>query len=609
MVPTPQSNAEEAPFRRTIAVLRNTQEVKVEAQWEQWQYLSNRQINRAFVPCYAIITLYAANPSSDAPDPRMVCPSASDLAPANPNAEFSQSRTPDVSAPTDRELSSERTVTVEEQSPPEMTESRHDTTRMHIDANSSQHGTRFMGLSKEHRQVLIRMHKNLGHPSPQIMSQVLRNKGYPATWSQGVLDMHCSVCQAQKRPYIARPATLKYAMDFGDKVSVDGITWTNQNGQTFHFYHYLDHGTNYHTAMIAPNRSEDAKGKFIQGWLNWAGPPNELMFDSASEFISESFKDFTQSLSIKASTAPPQAHWQLGKCERHGMILQEMLNKYEKDHAINSYPELQEALSQCTSAKNSCSIRLGYAPETLVFGKGLRLPGSVSSDEEDAAHLMAMNGSGSGIVFRELLAKREAARRAFHAADNNMAIRRAILRRDRPHRGYYAPGEWVMYWRETTGQGSWKGPAKVIQQEGSTSVFCIHHGTLVRAAPEHIRPVSALEASVIPQSEQDILRAPDTVSIRPSIPENGATQEQASTMHPNHTTPMPDGNTGNIIPTSVKTHLILWRPHLTLWRPHRDHHNHQHPIVPNNPTMNQKHHLWNPRMVSKYQCQAKTSMN
>lgn len=139
----------------------------------------------------------------------------------------------------------------------------------------------------------------------------------------------------------------------------------------FHCYHYVDHGTNYHTAMIAPNRSEDAKNKFILGWLNWAGPPNELSFDSASEFVSEQFKDFTQSMNIKASTAPPQAHWQLEKCERHGMILQEMLQKYEVGHPINTYPELQEALSQCTSAKNACSIRLRLFTRSVSLWQGI----------------------------------------------------------------------------------------------------------------------------------------------------------------------------------------------------------------------------------------------
>ena len=63
-----------------------------------------------------------------------------------------------------------------------------------------------------------------------------------------------------------------------------------------------------------------------------------------------------------------------------------------------------------------------------------------------------------------------------------------------------------MYWRSGETSKGWNGPAKVIQQDGRSSVFCLHRGTLVRAAPEHVRPVSALEAQDIPNivpSNQD----------------------------------------------------------------------------------------------------------
>ena len=97
-----------------------------------------------------------------------------------------------------------------------------------------------------------------------------------------------------------------------------------------------------------------------------------------------------------------------------------------------------------------------------------------------------------------MLARRETARRAFHSADNDMSLRRAALRRERPHRGSYEAGEWVMVWKVVSNQGSWYGPAKVIQQDGSNAVFCNNMGSILKAAPEHVRPVSAVEARLIP---------------------------------------------------------------------------------------------------------------
>ena len=221
-------------------------------------------------------------------------------------------------------------------------------------------------------------------------------------------------------------------------------------GTTFPFiiYHVLDHGTNYHTATIAPNSTtEKAIEKLTTGWLAWAGPPNEMMADSATEFNCEQFANFLQQLNVKCTIVPPGAHWQMGRTERHGDILQNMLSKlskYEEDHPVNSYADLQKALMMRTAAKNACSLRHGFSPETLVFGKGLKVPGSISSDDSLPAHSLANEENAQGTRFRTQLAMRESARKAFHDADNNAALRRAALRRERPDRGSYEPGEWIL---------------------------------------------------------------------------------------------------------------------------------------------------------------------
>ena len=182
--------------------------------------------------------------------------------------------------------------------------------------------------------------------------------------------MQCSVCQLHQAPRIARPSTLKNQMGFNDKVFVDGISWTNPRGQTFHFYHFLDAGTNYHVGIAEPNRSASALIEHIlQGWLLWAGSPHELIMDAATEFASKEFGSFLRQFNIKGTCVPPGAHWQVGKSERHGAILQGMLDKYDSDFPINSYSELQSALIHSSQAMNACSRKYGYAPEVLVFGK------------------------------------------------------------------------------------------------------------------------------------------------------------------------------------------------------------------------------------------------
>ena len=139
-------------------------------------------------------------------------------------------------------------------------------------------------------------------------------------------------------------------------MSVDGVKWKNRQNQEFHFYHFIDHGTNYHTAVIAPNRAE-IQERFIAGWLNWAGTPNTVLMDSASEFLSSSFQEYMQSLNVQFVVVPPDAHWQVGRIERHGGVLQSMLSKYELEHDVTNYQKLQQALMHCTMAKHACSLR------------------------------------------------------------------------------------------------------------------------------------------------------------------------------------------------------------------------------------------------------------
>eukprot|EP00435_Cladocopium_sp_Y103_P075582 s29_g60.t1 len=242
--------------------------------------------------------------------------------------------------------------------------------------------------------------------------------------------------------------------------------------------------------------------------------------DSAREFVSEAFVKFLQSLNIQCEVVPPDAHWQCGRIERHGGVLQAMLSKYELEHDVSSYHKLQQALTQCIMAKNSCSLKHGYSPDTLVFGKGLRIPASITSDDSLPAHAIAESEDQAGLKFKELLAMREAARRAFHAADNDMALRRAALRRDRPHRGSYSEGEWVMVWKIHNFKGSWKGPARVIKQDSDTTVFCNNAGSLIKAAPEHIRPVSAVEARLIPLTMPSIPQIDDRRPLPNNHPHN-----------------------------------------------------------------------------------------
>ena len=505
LAPPSNMHPQEAPLRKAL-LLRRDGSIQYEKNWEKWIHLSQRQLNRPAHASRLNITVFAreleesesqqpADAEANAPGPSCSVPDS--VASTNEPPKFVQDpkQADEGTAKLDTEMPSTTPTPA----------AREPTTAFEVPSTEKndpilkQQSYRFQQLPKWEQQSLIRMHKNLGHPSNDRLAKALQTSGYRPEVVQAAQEIQCQVCAANAPPKHARPATLKTMLDFNHKIYVDGITWTNKTGQTYHLYHILDAGTNYHVAVATPAKTTESFIQMMnQHWLSWAGPPNEMVVDSGTELNSAQVDEFVQRFGIKSTTTTPEAHWQSGKIERHGSFLQTMLDKIDMEHPVQDYHALQVALNQATHAKNSLSIRHGYAPEIIVFGKHTRLPGSVLSDESLPAHesLMEEGEPISSQEFRQLLNIRESARRAYHTADNSDVLRRAALRKACPSRGQFGKGEWVMIWRANPlKQLRWQGPHRVIIQDGQHVVWCTSGGKIYRSAPENTRKAFPQEGS------------------------------------------------------------------------------------------------------------------
>ena len=480
--PPAHVHAEEAPFRKTLMILRPSGQVAYEENWEKWNQLSHRQLIRPAHACKLNITMFAHE--------RPIQPRPIDGVQSEPaSASSSQSHVqPDMSQSvhhgTELEPHTDETQPADDQE-------TGDSQEIPDTGPVPSQTMRFRSLPKWEQNQLTLMHRNLGHPSNERLAKALQSTGHRPEVVNAARELRCKVCAQQSPPKHQRPGHLKAMMDFNHKVYMDGISWTNHAGKSFHFYHLLDAGTNFHMAIIAPSRlTADAISIISQHWVSWAGAPSNLIVDAATEFNNEEFNGFTQRFNIQCSSISPEAHWQMGKIERHGKFLQEMLDKIDAEQPIGSYQDLQLALNQSTQAKNMLSVRHGYSPEIIVFGKQSRLPGSILSDESIPSHLSALQEleTMSQDDFRQQLQMREMARKAYHVADNSDNLRRAILRRSCPDRGQYQQGQWVMIWR-TQGikNPGWIGPQRVIIQDSNHTVWSTQGGKLYRSAPEHVR--------------------------------------------------------------------------------------------------------------------------
>lgn len=377
----------EAPFRRSFYLDRSEVKYFTDDDWEGWEELAQRQLVRPSHACRLNITVFACNPSN-------LKSSESPQAETTGDNPYEQASVPGVESENQLLPSQESDLKNIKQSP------------------------NFTSLPRDEQIALIRAHKNLGHPSPERLSSLLRQQGFRPEVARAALDFKCSVCESLQQPKHSRPSTIRDDSDFNDRICVDGLKWTNAKGQNFHLYHVVDWSTNFHIARIAPNRSSSEAIRILcRSWLSWAGAPGAMLVDAGSEFNSEEFSEFAQAHNIKVTTTSAEAHFQNGKAERHGDVLQTMLSKFEKEHPISSYQDLENALWWCTQAKNACSLKRGYAPEVLVLGKHTKLPGSVTGDELLPAHLLADSETAQGLKFREQLACREHARKAFIEAE------------------------------------------------------------------------------------------------------------------------------------------------------------------------------------------------
>ena len=172
---------------------------------------------------------------------------------------------------------------------------------------------------------------------------------------QGALDFQCDSCAESRKGYeTSRPAVIHEDLGFNQVVGMDTAVWTNGVGQQFSFTHIIDEGTLFHLGAPVTNTDAETQIKtFGQVWLRWAGPPQTVYVDPATEFQSGLWKDKMQSLDVHVKMTVSDAHWQLGRVEIHGSIVKKMLDKMDAEKPIRTAEEFEQSLIHAFNAKNS----------------------------------------------------------------------------------------------------------------------------------------------------------------------------------------------------------------------------------------------------------------
>ena len=166
----------------------------------------------------------------------------------------------------------------------------------------------------------------------------------------------------------------------------------------------------------------------------------------------------------------------------------------------------------------------GYSPLqwTLVYNP--HVPGLLMEEELNPTQLHPTE------AFRMKLNYQQVATKAITQANNDDRLRRALLRRYSGVKHPLQTGDLCYYWRDVVNSSrpgpkiSWKGLATVvmIEREPHEVLWLVHGTTMLRASPEHVKPVLSPETSTTTITmEQPLQRAQQSLQ---QIRNRGVTQ-------------------------------------------------------------------------------------
>ena len=251
---------------------------------------------------------------------------------------------------------------------------------------------------------------------------------------------------------------------------------------------------------------------YARVWVNWAGPPKELILDPAATNLGDDLQTPLEFEGTHVRQIAAEAHWQLGRTENHGGWFARILSKIITEHSPRNQQEWEECVRHA-HVKNQMIHSYGFTPHQHVFGRNPHLPGDLLSEPLRVIPATAGLTEQSVARAQEI---RQTARKAVIEMQDDKSLRRAIAARPRVVYSF-RPGDLVAYWRQqkwiqgTLEQGGrWHGTAVVIGHVGK-NVIISHRRQILRCAPEQLRPVTTEERALAETPETELLGIKDMI--------------------------------------------------------------------------------------------------
>ena len=346
------------------------------------------------------------------------------------------------------------------------------------------------------KSVAKKLHQQFSHPTTERLVKLIKNSGVKDEELFRAIEEvgnQCDTCKKYKkcrpRPVVAFPL----ATEFNETVSMDLKVYRNNE---IYFLHMIDHATRLSAASVIYSKKKGVViDAFLKHWVSIFGTPRKVLSDNGGEFANYEFIDMCQNLNINFITTAAEAPWSNGLIEKHNHVVGGAVDKIQEEVDCS----VEVALCWAINAKNCLQNVYGFSPHQLVFSKNPNLP-SVFEDK-----LPALEGvSGSKLVATHLNALHKA-REEFIKLEASEKLRRALRAQTRTHNNTkYFSGDEVFYKRDDDNR--WKGPGRVIGQDGSKVLIKIPTGLI---------SVHTCRVALTSASEIDRLRA-DEIEVNPA---------------------------------------------------------------------------------------------
>eukprot|EP00435_Cladocopium_sp_Y103_P050118 s180_g15.t1 len=363
--------------------------------------------------------------------------------------------------------------------------------------------------------ILLKLHKNLGHPHNNDLVRLLRHGNASDTAIKLARSLTCPFCQARQQPAPANPGKVSSVSEFNQRVGLDVKYLPGwRHNQKVPALNIVDHATSFQfmVPFFEVETSHVLRKLYLEKWVQWAGPPKEVILDPARTNLGQAMVNPTELEGTHVHVTAAGAHWQLGKTEVHGGWFNRVLTKVLAEREPQSKEDWLECVMQ-SHVKNQMIQNYGFTPSQRVFGRNPEMPGDLMNEPVNVV-------SGTASLQDQAVAKaqavRLAARKAVLALQDDKILKRALLarpRRDRP----FASGDVVAYWRDQKWSqgvlsqgGKWYGSGVVIGLIGR-NVIIAHRNHIIRCAPEQVRLATSEEKTLIETPGTELLGIKDMI--------------------------------------------------------------------------------------------------